>query len=215
VELSDIALANQLAHEVLGRSLDELPPQTRRVLGMIESHVDEQMKLHLIARADVRFTRRQLRARCGISDAAIRVHLERLIAMEYLRPAVGRNGQRFEYELLFDGDLERATPQMTGLIDVEALRGTTPSTMPTSQGETCDLAWRLQAARTDVVPTSLSADEGTKVYEKQLGSVIEPMSDETARHRADLVNGRSHSAALPSRAPLSSSLAAKAAASGA
>ncbi|HWU55043.1 MAG TPA: CHC2 zinc finger domain-containing protein, partial [Rhizomicrobium sp.] len=29
---SDIALANRLAHEVLGRSLDELPPQTRRML---------------------------------------------------------------------------------------------------------------------------------------------------------------------------------------
>ena len=33
VQLADIALANRLAHEVLGRSLDELPPQTRRVLG--------------------------------------------------------------------------------------------------------------------------------------------------------------------------------------
>ncbi len=31
--LDDIATANRLAHEVLGRSLDELPPQTRRVLG--------------------------------------------------------------------------------------------------------------------------------------------------------------------------------------
>ena len=28
--IGDIALANRLAHEVLGRSLDELPPQTRR-----------------------------------------------------------------------------------------------------------------------------------------------------------------------------------------
>ena len=30
--LDDIAIANRLAHEVLGRSLDELPPQTRRLL---------------------------------------------------------------------------------------------------------------------------------------------------------------------------------------
>ena len=30
---ADIALANRLAHEVLGRSLDELPPQTRNLLG--------------------------------------------------------------------------------------------------------------------------------------------------------------------------------------
>ena len=32
VTLDDIAVANRLAHEVLGRSLDELPPQTRRLL---------------------------------------------------------------------------------------------------------------------------------------------------------------------------------------
>ena len=32
VTREDIAIANRLAHEVLGRSLDELPPQTRRLL---------------------------------------------------------------------------------------------------------------------------------------------------------------------------------------
>ena len=32
VKLDDISTANRLAHEVLGRSLDELPPQTRRLL---------------------------------------------------------------------------------------------------------------------------------------------------------------------------------------
>ena len=37
VTIDDIALANTLAHEVLGRSLDELPPQTRRVLRDIVS----------------------------------------------------------------------------------------------------------------------------------------------------------------------------------
>src|SRR5262249_54414565 len=31
--VEDIELANQLAHELLGRSLDELPPQTRNLLG--------------------------------------------------------------------------------------------------------------------------------------------------------------------------------------
>ena len=33
VTLDDIAVANRLACEVLGRSVDELPPQTRRLLG--------------------------------------------------------------------------------------------------------------------------------------------------------------------------------------
>jgi len=146
VQLAEIALANELAHDVLGRSLDELPPQTRRVLGMIEALVERQTKERAIARSDVRFTRRELRAACGMSDAAIRVHLDRLITMEYVRTVAGRNGLRFEYELLFDGDLDRSAPQMIGLIDAEVLATTTA----TLQGREADLALRLNPARTDL-----------------------------------------------------------------
>jgi hypothetical protein len=39
VALADIAMANRLAHEVLGRSLDELPPQTRRLLLAVDEMV--------------------------------------------------------------------------------------------------------------------------------------------------------------------------------
>ena len=39
VELGDIETANRLAHEVLGRSLDELPPQTRRLLALLDELV--------------------------------------------------------------------------------------------------------------------------------------------------------------------------------
>ena len=94
-----------------------------------------------------------------MSDAAIRVHLERLVAMEYVRLVAGKNGQRFEYELLFDGALERSAPQMMGLIDVEALRAAHPesaSTTPTSQGQTPHLAPGLQGARTVLAGTSQS-----------------------------------------------------------
>ena len=42
VTLDDIALANQLAPEILGRSLDELPPQTRRLLGYIRELVKKK-----------------------------------------------------------------------------------------------------------------------------------------------------------------------------
>src|SRR5262249_36535829 len=37
--LADIAAANRLAHEVLGRTLDELPPQTQRLLAAIHRMV--------------------------------------------------------------------------------------------------------------------------------------------------------------------------------
>src|SRR5262249_27808549 len=40
--IEDIALANELAHEVLGRSLDELPPQTRRLLHLIDDLVTRE-----------------------------------------------------------------------------------------------------------------------------------------------------------------------------
>ena len=167
VTLEDIALANRLAHEVLGRSLDELPPQTRRVLGVVETLVTEGMQQRALLRSDVRFTRRELRGRCGMSDAAIRVHLERLVAMEYVRPAMGKNGQRFEYELLFDGDLSTSAPQRMGLIEVGQLGGT----MPTSQGQNPHLAPRLQAARTELVPTLQGDESAPNPYKTSLASV--------------------------------------------
>lgn len=201
VTLDDIALANELAHEVLGRSLDELPPQTRRVLGLIESFVADIAARDVLRASEVRFTRRQLRERGGMSDAAVRVHLERLLALEYLRSAVGRNGQRFEYELAFDGDLHQSSPQMMGLIDV--------ATISTSQGETTDLAGGLQAACTHLVPALQGGECATKAYEQSALSVMGSMAEETARLGSDLVNGRSHTAMpVPARA-FSSSLAAK------
>ena len=206
VTLEDIALANRLAHEVLGRSLDELPPQTRRVLGLIESLVTERMQHSAILRADVRFTRRELRNRCGMSDAAIRVHLERLVAMEYVRLVAGKNGQRFEYELLFDGALERSTPQMMGLIDVEALRAAHPeslSTVPTSQGPMPHLAPGLQGARTVLVGTSQTEESPGNLGEIAVQGASHGIESDTARSGSASMNGHSRSA---SRAPVLSSL---------
>ncbi len=117
----DIALANRLASEVLGRSLDELPPQTRRVLGHIAALVETQMHERSMSRAAVRFTRRELRAMVGMTDTALRVHLERLIALEYVLVHRGQRGQSFVYELLFDGDATTLAPQLAGLIEVGTL----------------------------------------------------------------------------------------------
>ena len=53
VDLSDIATANRLAHDVLGRSLDELPPQTRRSCGCSDPRLDQRRSAssHAIDRA--------------------------------------------------------------------------------------------------------------------------------------------------------------------
>jgi DNA primase len=163
VTLDDIALANRLASEVFGRSLDELPPQTRRVLGVIARWVEERMQRQRVVRSDVRFTRKEVRALAGITDTALRLHMDRLVDMEYLLIHRGGTGQRFVYELLFDGDVSSALPQLVGLLDAESLRGT--ATMPTShptratsQGEGPNLTPGMHPDRMALVPTSLASE---------------------------------------------------------
>jgi DNA primase catalytic core len=142
VTAADIALANRLAHEVLGRSLDELPPHTRRLLGAVQRLVGERATAQGIAAAQVRFTRRELRLQAGLSDTQLRVHLDRLVALEYVLAHAGRNGQRFVYELAFDGEVDSARPQAMGLIEVGAPAVTTSKLA----GENADLAGRSRPA---------------------------------------------------------------------
>ncbi|MFU8849354.1 MAG: DNA primase, partial [Opitutales bacterium] len=84
VTLDDIAAANRLAPEVLGRSLDELPPQTRRLLESIKAHVRDLMNAGQYEQKLARFTRREIRERTGWSGTQIRRHLDHLIDLEHI-----------------------------------------------------------------------------------------------------------------------------------
>jgi len=134
VERSDIALANRLANEVLGRSLDALPPQTRRLLGAVVELVTARCSEQRIERRALRFGRADVRAVAGLSETQLRLHLERLVEMDLLLVHRGQRGQSFVYELLFDGQVDAAASQLVGLIDAEALRD--PGTFQSSRGET-------------------------------------------------------------------------------
>ena len=118
VTLDDIALANELAPEILGRSLDELPPQTRRLLGYIRELVKRKSG---DAKAASTFSRRELRDHCGWSLTQVRVHLERLVELECLAIRHGRLGSQFVYEVLFDTDTPEAVAHV-GLIEIAKLR---------------------------------------------------------------------------------------------
>jgi DNA primase catalytic core len=124
----DIAQANTLAHEVLGRSLDELPPQTRRVLARIIEMVTAACAAQQLPRAQYRFSRREVREYTGLSDTQLRVHLERLVSLEYLLVHRGMRGQSFVYELLFDGPAASEAPHLSGLIDVATMASSREST---------------------------------------------------------------------------------------
>ena len=122
VTLDDIALANRLAHEILGRTLDELPPQTRRLLGLIVEMVESECRAQQVLRTAYRFSRRRLREATKWGDTQLKIHLARLTELEYLLVHRGGRGQSFEYELLYDGAAEECGPHISGLIDVDALR---------------------------------------------------------------------------------------------
>jgi len=122
VAVDDIALANELAPEVLGRSLDELPPQTRRLLDHVKALVKAKAaQPGQSAKLAATFSRRELREACGWSLTQVRTHLDRLHELEYLELRHGRLGGSFVYELMIDADAPAHVAHI-GLIDVDELR---------------------------------------------------------------------------------------------
>ena len=136
VTLDDIDAANKLANEVLGRTLDELTPQTRRMLNELETLVDTICQQENIEQHDYRFSRAYLRKHLGWSYDQVRVHLDRLVNMEYVLAHRGKRGQSYEYELLYRGEGQEGESFLMGLIDVKALKKNTPK--PKSNNSTVE-----------------------------------------------------------------------------
>ena len=162
VTLDDIAMANKLAHEVLGRTLDELPPQTRKLLTLIDELASYQCAQQVLKLSDYRFSRRELREHTQWSETQLRVHLDRLVQMEYLIAHRGTRGQSFVYELVWDGE-DGAGAHLPGLIDAESLKSTT--TTESSRGSAGEFAGSTRPQR-GVVAGGSRPDENTKTVEK-------------------------------------------------
>jgi hypothetical protein len=190
----DIAVANRLCHEVLGRSLDELPPQTRRLLEALDAMVSASCERLHMDRRDVRFTRREVRERTRWSDTQLKVHLERLVEMEYVIAYRGKQGQSYGYGLAYNGEGKDGTPFLGGLIDVNALdaeHATHASTTPTSRGSEGHFAGggpplvggRSGGGRVDAAITSHGDSRGERVLD---------VADAPNTHRGTRVNGTSY-----------------------
>ena len=122
VQLTDIEIANRLAHEALGRSLDELSPQTRRLLGLVSAMVEAHCRAQHITRGDYRFSRRAVREATSWSDFQVKMHMKKLEELEYVLVHRGGRGQSFVYELLYDGAGHDGKPFLMGLIEGAALK---------------------------------------------------------------------------------------------
>lgn len=188
VSAADIALANRLAHAVLGRSLDELPPQTRRVLAALDAWVSEQAGVQGVERLAVRFTRRAVRGPLGLSDTQLRVHLDRLVTLEYVRQHSGQNGSLYTYSLAFDGHSEDEAPQLMGLASADqtpTLRGKTA----TLRGRTPDLAATLRPPCGDPA-APLRGSESIKTPLKTAADARSvPLPPQKPRSRTPKLNG--------------------------
>ena len=99
----DIATADRLMNELMRRSLDELPAQTRRLLTLADEMVRGECQRQKIERSDFRFSRRDVRAHTGWGHTQLKIHLHRLEELEYLIVHHGGRGQTFVYELNWSG----------------------------------------------------------------------------------------------------------------
>jgi DNA primase len=101
VEVTDIEIAERLMKQVGTVGTDDLPPHTKRVLGLLDEMVGELATETSVSRTEIRFTRRQARERLGLGDTQLWVHLRRLVAAEYLLMHPARLGRTVVYELAY------------------------------------------------------------------------------------------------------------------
>jgi len=188
---SDIEVANKLAHDVLGRTLDELPPQTRTLLTHVHSMVNEACKAQSIEQNQCRFSRRNIRNFTGWSDGQLKIHCSRLTELEYLLVHRGGRGQSIVYELLYDGDLVENTRHMMGLIrtgdlyDENKLGVGAKKTAP-SQGQ---VSTKSASSKGNKKAASLDVASDTKNSDKKSTRSTVPL-------KSNGVSNRNHNSAL-------------------
>lgn len=122
VTLEDIELANKLASDVLGRTSEDLPPQTRHLLSMLADMVEGECERLGVDQSDFRFTRRDVRQFTGWGNTQLKVHLKRLVDLEHLLVHRGDRGSMFQYELVHGLPADPTANHLAGLIDMDHLR---------------------------------------------------------------------------------------------
>jgi hypothetical protein len=120
VTRQDIALANRIADWALGRSIDELPGPTRRLLIELYDWIRGESERQNIAASQFTFTRRQAREALHWTTSPLRIHLERLCQHEYVI-SHGRNQGMVRYSLLYEGAGRESQPSLLGLVDAASL----------------------------------------------------------------------------------------------
>jgi hypothetical protein len=174
----DIALANQLANAVLARSLDDLPPQTRRFLLSLHTWAAVTAKAASVTLERFSFSRREAREGMDVGQTQAALHLERLAAHEFIVPlrAVG-DGVISRYRLAWTPDDRTggaADASGLGLVDVRSL-----VSAPSASGTDT-------AASTSMTPTCRDFSQPVGVNGQPVGGLSgsTPTGETTVNHHA-------------------------------
>ena len=119
--IHDIEIANKLAADIMGVSLDDLAPQTRKLLEQVHSLAQKKCEEAQIEQRDLRLTRKEIRDFTGWGNTRLGIHIQRLIDLEYMSINTVQ-GRKLVYELLYNGGGENGEKTVLNLIDTEKLK---------------------------------------------------------------------------------------------
>jgi DNA primase len=122
VTLDDIEMANKLANEVLGLSLDELAPPSRTLLTGIFDMVKKSAEEQGEEIEEIYFTRRMVREHLGWTDWQIRSHINQLEELEYLHARTGSRGKEYAYALNYKEQDEETGRCCLNLTSVQEIK---------------------------------------------------------------------------------------------
>lgn len=100
IDKQDVVLAIELGRDVFNRSIDDIAPPSRKLLDEICQLIDEKRSSTTDNEDELTFTRKELRERIHWSEAQVRKYLYPLVKLDYIKPTTGKNGSRYNYELV-------------------------------------------------------------------------------------------------------------------
>jgi len=188
VTKEDIEIANRLAHDVLGRSLDELPPHTRTLLTHVNRMVKAQCQAQSIEANQVRFSRRDVREYVGWTDFQIKKHMSRLQDMEYVLVHRGGRGQSFVYELLYQGEGENGQPFLLGLSNMNNVYDDQKKPLETNKERPSRLQGEAKKPRSSAAEKAATLELSTDCADEVLEAAKKGVSLKNGRDRSRSVN---------------------------
>ena len=122
-DLKDYEIAYNLATVVLSQTLDEISKESRELLKLIKSMVNERFEKEVDSDwespEEIKFTRKDIRKYTDWKDSVLYEYIKELENMEYLEVIEGKMGKPYVYRYAYEGNPEM--PHIRNLLTPEKL----------------------------------------------------------------------------------------------